>query len=325
MKNRNIIIGIVSLLALLGLQGCKWYVTDPVAPRLEFVTPIDTALNNYILEKFTEPYNINVVYTRDKYISSVSGSVETPTLQKTNEVLKFVDTVFLNSLREYIPDTVLRQWLPKEIYMYGGRHLNSDGTELPPTSDMTDVLSIYNVNTFSYSDNSSVQRMALEIYTSYGLYILSKAQKNIQEFANYNYSPYNRWDLSGDESKKTYNNKREILLEFGYFSDAAQLQPTQDFAETLAALITVNPRILRTEINNVTVIPEYTYFGNELIEKTNAANAAKKTITAKVDFVNKYMRSLFNVDIKKLNQSVVSNINKMMSQNADSSVNNEDE
>lgn len=116
---------------------------------------------------------------------------------------------------------------------------------------------------------------------------------DLEEFSNLNFRKYKLDDFG---EKKEASELSSVPFYVGFYSfSAARYDVYEDFAETMSVLLSY-PKHEVDQMIEYAATPADDYY-----KEVERARQAKKTLEAKRDFVTKYLKEEFDIDINVLN------------------------
>ena len=188
---------------------------------------LETELDNYIEDNFTERYGMAIRYKFvDRYVNPGQRAVP-PKLEVVRPMLDFITTFWIEPYlevsngRDFFEDHV-----PAEIVFLGGLIFNNDGTVTLGTADAGAQITFTNVNAV---DPDDVDWRTLQLRTVYHefahtvhqLYKLPTAYESISPSG---YTSAGSWFTLTDDD----------ALQRGFVSPYSTSSPNEDFAEVVA-------------------------------------------------------------------------------------------
>lgn len=214
------------LILVVLLAGCydKEELNEPVKDTDSEPT---TALDIYIQENFTDPYQIAIRYRFvDRYVDP-GERVAPPRLEVVRPMLDFIEKFWIDPYLE-VPngEDFFKKHVPAELIFLGGFIYNPDGTVTLGTADAGARITFTNVNAI---DEDDVAWRDLQLQTVY------------HEFAHIVHQRYNLPTAFETISQEGYTSSGswftltdQEALTRGFVSPYATSSPNEDFAETVA-------------------------------------------------------------------------------------------
>ncbi|MEM7297162.1 MAG: substrate import-associated zinc metallohydrolase lipoprotein [Bacteroidota bacterium] len=188
---------------------------------------LETELDRYIEENFTEDYGMAIRYKFVDNFVNPDQLVAPPRLEVVRPMLDFIEEFWIEPYMQ-IPngEEFFRNHVPAEIIFLGGFIYNNDGTVILGLADAGARITFTNVNAIDVTD---LDWRALQLQTVYHefahtvhqLYTLPNA---FEDIAPQGYTGPGSWFVLTDED----------ALERGFVSPYSTLSPNEDFAETVA-------------------------------------------------------------------------------------------
>ncbi len=248
---------------------------------------LETELDRYIEENFTQRYGMAIRYRFEDRFVSPGERATPPELEVVRPMLDFIETFWIDPYlevtngREFFEDHV-----PAEIVLLGGFIYNDDGTVTLGTADAGAQITFTNVNAI---DPDDLDWRALQLQTVYHEFAHTVHQRYKLPSAFETISP------SGYTSAGSwFNLPDEEALERGFVSPYATSSPNEDFAETVAFFL------FDTDFDqNFTVDEE----ACETAE-CEARNAGRERIRQKLAAISEHYVKVTNVSLEELREAV---------------------
>ena len=188
---------------------------------------LDTELDLYIEENFTQEYNMAIRYRFiDRYVGAQERATP-PRLEVVRPMLDFIEEFWIDPYMEVENgESYFRRFVPAEIVFLGGPIFNDDGTIVLGTADAGAQITFTNVNAIDPNDAEWRDIQLQTVFHEFAHVVhqnfrLPNAFETISP-AGYT-SPGSWFSLSDDEA----------LLR-GFVSPYATSSPNEDYAETVA-------------------------------------------------------------------------------------------
>ena len=188
---------------------------------------LETELDRYIQENFTNPYRMAIRYKFEERFVNPGERAIPPRLEVVRPMLDFIQGFWIEP---YLEVTNGREFfenhVPPEIVLLGGFIFNDDGTVTLGVADAGAQITFTNVNAI---DPDDIEWRALQLQTVYHEFAHTVHQRYKLPTAFETISP------SGYTSAGSwFNLVDEEALERGFVSPYATSSPNEDFAETVA-------------------------------------------------------------------------------------------
>jgi len=270
-------------------------------PETRFPNDGDPALNEWIKENFTDPYNIQVVYAWKTAGSDLGVDLVPPKLGVIQPFLKIVMKVWGQPYVKTSPEGAifLKKSTLREFRLFGKDH-----SFAAATADNGYRITMYGVDGFTPSTLGKYSKAMLiyffhTVHHEYG-HILNQM---------YNYDP-EFIKISGPDYKADFNAyPRYQALSWGFVSNYAMSAPGEDFVEVLSIYVT-------STIAEWNALLEEARAADERVRiETGEVRQGRDRIMRKQAAVDKYMRQIYEIDIDTLRYHVINAINEVVDGN----------
>jgi substrate import-associated zinc metallohydrolase lipoprotein len=281
MKNFKNIFRVVCL--LLVFAACKkddslGDVTQPVGIGGDVVTP--TAIDKWILDSLTTPYNISVNYRWDPANASLYKTVTPPQESRIIPLFSALKRVFINPFNEETgSQAFMKKYTPKQFILIGSVEYDFYSVTLGQAEGGNSIV-LFDVNqNFDKDATRSIRRVIHTAHHEFG-HILHQTIAYPVDFKGTS----TKLGLPG-YTPTWFNVTDADAVGNGYATAYAMSGPDDDFVETLA-----------------TMLSEGKTKWDEMKASTNAT--ARTALQQKEDFVVNYLRQSWNIDFYSLQTRV---------------------
>ena len=204
-------------------------------PGLGGDTWTPTALDTWISENWTKPYNVSVKYKWDQGELEFDKVLTPPREEKIIPTLNTIKKVWIDNYVAEAGSLFMKQNIPKFFVMVGSASWNTDGTITLGTADGGRRIVLYVINDFRTkempgyvsTDSFNVKQMFHTIEHEFG-HILQ--QKVIP-------SPDYKRISVGTYSANWYNFSDADAMEEGFITAYSMSNPDEDFVEMVATML----------------------------------------------------------------------------------------
>ncbi|MRJ08352.1 hypothetical protein EQP59_09180 [Ornithobacterium rhinotracheale] len=291
---KNIKYSIFALSGLLFLASCegsedlssKSVINVSQTPNSEFQT--------YLNQNFEKPYNIAVNYQWQNNSSFDRMQLFPPNEAKAYEVAKALNVIWIDLYMQVAGKELLKEMSPAEIKLFGNANIDSFGVEKWQLSnDSPFPFTIFKVDDFNKNNEESMIRLSRNVQNNMAKLMAYHKKFDLEEFSNLNFRKYKLDDFG---EKKEASELSSVPFYVGFYSfSAARYDVYEDFAETMSVLLSY-PKHEVDQMIEYAATPADDYY-----KEVERARQAKKTLEAKRDFVTKYLKEEFDIDINVLN------------------------
>jgi substrate import-associated zinc metallohydrolase lipoprotein len=240
-----------------------------------------TALDVWLYNNFTKPYNLSVKYRWDGTEYDNSKTLVPPNLEKVQPLMELVKSAWIDAYTGEVSQNFIKIYAPKNYILVGSVAYNSNGSYTLGEAEGGTRVTLYNVNNFTTEDRAVSKRILKTIHHEFG-HILHQNIMYPVEFSTITPSGYTAdWSST---SGSDYANK-------GFITQYAQASPNEDFVEMIAIMLTEGKLAYEAL----------------LASNTNATSVA--AIRAKEAIVAAYMSSVWGINIYTLQNRVQAGLN----------------
>src|SRR5690349_16382529 len=119
-----------------------------------------TALDEWLQNNFTLPYNIEVKYRWNASELDLFKTLVPPSVSKVQSVMEVVRKVWIDTYTSLAGDAFIKRYAPKQFVLVGSANYNFDGTITLGTAEGGRKVVLYIVNDFKKNDRHAVTEMA---------------------------------------------------------------------------------------------------------------------------------------------------------------------
>lgn len=214
------------VLVLISMNAC--YPDETLNEPVKDTNPnLDTELDIYIDEEFTQEYDMAIRYRFvDRYVNP-GERVTPPKLEVVRPMLDFIENFWIEPyLAVDNGEEFFRKHVPAEIIFLGGFIYNEDGTVTLGTADAGARITFTNVNAIDVENPDWVALQLQTVYHEFAhtVHQVYKLPPAFETISPEGYTSPGSW----------YNLTDEEALQRGFVSPYATSSPNEDFAETVA-------------------------------------------------------------------------------------------
>jgi substrate import-associated zinc metallohydrolase lipoprotein len=233
----NLRLYIAAILVTGILASCKKDNPGDVSniPGLGGDSVVATAIDNWIRDTLTIPYNVAAKYRWDQGELDFSKNLTPPDETKIIPVLSSIKKVWINNYVAEAGQTFMKTLIPKFFILVGSASWNIDGTITLGTAEGGREIVLYVLNDFLVkgmpgyvpADSFNIKQMFHTIEHEFG-HILHQTVLYPQEFKQISVGSYtSNWNNTTDKQAN----------ENGFVSAYAQSAYDEDFVETIAIML----------------------------------------------------------------------------------------
>ncbi|MFD0700040.1 substrate import-associated zinc metallohydrolase lipoprotein [Myroides pelagicus] len=222
MKTINRYIALFSLVGALGLTTSCSKEDSLGESRLKVTPEEKSALDNWIDDNYTYPYNMAVFYRWDPAKVDMDRYLTPVAVEKVQPTLKVIDKIWLESYETIAGNQFVKRTAPRELVMVGSMNMNTGATVTLGLAEQGVRISLFQINSLDLKDKEQVEEFVHTIQHEY-VHILNQAEP----FDESEYGKLTAADYRGDWHLTT--DKEAWAL--GFISNYARSNATEDFAE----------------------------------------------------------------------------------------------
>lgn len=252
------------------------------------------SLDQWLYQTYTKPYNIEVKYRWDANTTGLTQTTTPPTREQVEPAMQAVNLLWIEVYKKLVGEDFLKRYAPKEIYLYGGKNLDSEGYEQIKSTHAPLQMPLFKINDFKKSDSTSVAQVMRMVHHHFAKALIQQKPFDKEAFSQLNFYAYNtNW---GKHDINELYHLTTRASDFGYYSLlAARGSVEEDFAETVSAMLCSS----KQDIDEM--IEGYAGYANPYDpEDKERARKAVKTLNAKRAFVIKYFKDNFDLNFNRL-------------------------
>lgn len=238
-----------------------------------------TELDNWLLETFTKPYNIEVKYRWDATESDLSYTMVPPSLDKVRPIMEVVKQAWIDVYAAEAGEAFVKQLAPKQYMLVGSLRYNATTVTLGEAEGGNKVV-LLGVDAFKKTDRDMVKRVLKTIHHEF-THILNQKTMFPIEFKKVTPGLY-----TGTWNQVALADARSQ----GFITSYAMADPMEDFAEMTSIMITEGKAGFDAIVNA-------------------QSGAAQLLLRLKEDMVATYFKQVWNIDIYSLQARVQTAIN----------------
>ncbi|SEL99929.1 substrate import-associated zinc metallohydrolase lipoprotein [bacterium A37T11] len=186
-----------------------------------------SALDEYLYQNFTEPYNIEVKYKWDPYEVNFNKNLVPPDESHVIPVMETVKAIWLDPYQNVAGADFLHNFQLMKYILVGSAEYQSNGTIILGLAEGGTNISLFVVNDFKKTDRAEVVRMLHTIHHEYA-HILHQTIVYPQAW---------RGLSSGWYTATWYNSTDETARSQGLVTAYAKAAEREDFVETVSYLL----------------------------------------------------------------------------------------
>ena len=245
--DRKNLISMALVLLLVVVTGCNDPYNSIDGKEADYVnndnknTP--TALDNWLYDNFTAPYNIDVKYRWDGSELDPYKNLVPPKVDKIQGVMEVIRHVWIDPYTTLAGADFIKVYCPKQFVLVGSANYNFDGSTVLGTAEGGRKVLLYVINRFDPDDYAAVKNLIHTVEHEFG-HILNQNISYPSEFKEITAGSYTgNWATYSDASARA----------MGFITSYAMASPDEDFVEMIAMMLVEGKagyeRILSCETN----------------------------------------------------------------------------
>lgn len=234
--------------------------------------PEETALDTWLFENFTAPYNIEVKYRWDGSELDANKTLVPPLPDKVESIMDVVKSAWIDPYTNEAGETFLKTYCPKQFVLVGSAEYNPGGTITLGTAEGGRKIVLYVVNEFDNSDRRKVKEQLHTVHHEFA-HILHQ---------NILYPAAFKLITAGGYTADWYNTPLNRAQSKGFITSYAMSAPDEDFVEMIAVMLIEGKR------------------GFDRIVCAIKNESAQASIRQKEQYVVNYFSDVYDVDIYEL-------------------------
>lgn len=226
----------VTSIVLVMVNSCRDPYNHDIDPsKLDFAkndTPQKTALDEWLLNNYTYPYNIEVKYRWDGSELEVNKTLVPPIPDRVQSIMGVVNDAWVQPYIDEAGDTFFKTFCPKQFVLVGSPNFNPGGTITLGTAEGGRKIVLFTINEFEETDRANVIEQMHTIHHEFA-HILHQ---------NIPYSNEYKTITPGDYTADWTNIPTSEAHAKGFISSYAMSAPDEDFVEMIATMLTQGER-----------------------------------------------------------------------------------
>jgi substrate import-associated zinc metallohydrolase lipoprotein len=265
--------------------------------KLDLTTPVDlggetwenTAIDTWLMDSLTIPYNIAVKYKWDPWELDQSKTLTPPDESKIIPAMSAIKRVWIDPYNaETGSDLFIKKYSPKQFKLVGSVEYDPNGTVVLGQAEGGNNIAFFDINqNFDKDPVTSTERM---IHTSHHefAHILHQTVLYPVEFKNVS----GKLGLTG-YTGTWFNVSDDEAHENGYVTNYSMAKSEEDFAETVSIMLMLGKKRF-----------------DEFVGSVNAT--AQQALRQKEQFVVDYYKNVWSIDFYSLQNRVQNALNALI-------------
>lgn len=241
---------------------------------------VSTAIDKWILDSLTTPYNIAAKYRWDPWNASIYKTVTPPDESRVIPLFSALRRVWINPYNDETGSTLfMKKYSPKQFVLIGSVEYDYYSVTLGQAEGGNNIV-FFDVNqNFDKNPVTSIKRVIHTAHHEFA-HILHQTVMYPQDFVGTS----SKLGLAG-YTATWFNVSDADALQEGYVTAYAMDMPNEDFVETIAAMLTEG----KTKFDEM---------------KASVNVIARQALQQKEDFVVTYFRQVWKIDFYSLQARV---------------------
>ncbi len=265
---------------------------DDDAPDGDTIYPTDAperdAFDQWLLDNYTYPYNIEVKYKMEDIESDMSYNLTPADSAKSAKLSIIIKYLWLDAYAEVVGPDFVKSNVPRVIHLIGSPAYNTTGTFVLGTAEGGYKVTLYMVNSLTESmlqDYTMLNTYYFHTMHHEFTHILNQKKPYDSQFDKITTSEY----VSGD----WYDIEDSDAHKQGFVSGYAMSEAREDFAEMMAYYVTETPETWQAILEEA---------GDNMLTENITARQA---IEQKLSIIRNYMQDYWDLDIDALRDAVL--------------------
>ncbi|MDF3077289.1 MAG: hypothetical protein K0S09_1178 [Sphingobacteriaceae bacterium] len=244
-----------------------------------------TALDTWLFDNFTKPYNIDVKYRWDGAELAIDRTLVPPSVDKVQPIMETVKAAWIDVYAAEAGEVFVKKLAPKQYVLVGSLQYNSGNTVTLGEAEGGNKVTLFNVNNFDKTNRNVVKPVLKTIHHEFA-HILAQNITYPKDFPLVTPAGY-----TADWNNTTLASARAA----GFITQYSQAAPGEDFAEMVSVMLTEGKA------------------GFDAIIKSNTTATAVTALRKKEEIVVGYFKQAWGIDFYALQNRTTVAINNLTS------------
>lgn len=256
-----------------------------------------TALDNWIRDNITTPYNIEIQYKWNENEVDINKYLYPPAEENVQPVLEALLAIWVDPYNQIGGSDFIKNITPRQYTLIGGPSLNDDGTETLGQAEGGTKITLIKIDLLDLKDEQEVKRFFETIQHEYA-HILNQTKPFDVAYNKINPEHY---------TAQWFNVDIDDARELGFITNYALLNDKEDFAEMVATMLTNSKADFDAIVDGIFLTDDKGNIINDDAGNPIKNKEAIKIIRKKEQIVVDYFSSEFGIDLYKLQEVVNKN------------------
>lgn len=236
--------------------------------------------DEWLLENYTEPYNIEFKYKFDDKESNNSYNLTPAAYEKSVALAILIKHLWTDPYEELLGTDFLAQYSPRLFHLIGSPAYNTQGSIILGTAEGGLKISLFNVNMIDLED------IDIDVLNYWYFKTMHHEFAHILHQTKSYTTDFNLISAADYQSGSWVNISDEEALEMGFISPYGSSEPQEDFVELIAVYLT------NTEEEWQLLLDTAGPVGADIIQQ-------------KFDIVTSYLSASWGIDIEELRSIIL--------------------
>jgi substrate import-associated zinc metallohydrolase lipoprotein len=256
--------------------------------QIDTSTPILNELDIWLRQNFVNPYNIDIQYKWDINDTEVDRFLHPPFERNVKPLAEVLKSVWIEPYNQLGGENFIKTIAPREFVLAGGFNFNPGGNTITlGLAEQGARIVLFNIDFLSYNNILYEEDTANDFDVQFSIIgPISTIHHEYGHILN-QIEPYDpNFDIvnPADYTSSWADRSNEQARELGYISAYASSQPSEDFVEMIAYMLTRSNEKWNSLVNGIT------------------SEQAREFIRTKERLVVEYYQEKFNIDFYQLQQ-----------------------
>lgn len=270
---------------LLIIGGCSKDTGLSDGSYLNTTSPTRNAVDNWIQENYTKPYNIEVVYRWRESLVEMNRYLYPPLLDSVKPALNIVKKLWIEPYSSVADPYIVNKVAPRQILLVGGRNVNPSGTITLGIAEGGKRITLFEIDLLKKGSRSKITQFIHTIQHEY-VHILNQTKPfNEEAFGQMTPSGY---------TAQWFNESLKDSRDAGFITSYARANVREDFAEMASTMLELSRDEWNTLLGGI------------------SSEQGKSKIKEKEQMVVEYYKKEYEIDFYQLQKTIYQAILKLL-------------